>query len=347
MVRKLDEVIERRIVAAVLCLVGFAAAACTSAGGSTRGSTAPVSATAGRSTSVGTTSTGSTSTGSTSTGSTSSAAPARALPRGPLYYVSLGDSYAAGYQATGQGTGATTHHGFADQTVQLATSRGYDLRLVNFGCAGATTVSILHTAGCENRLRAPGAPAYTGTQASAAETFLRAHRGNVGLITVSIGGNDVIPCGVSADPLTCLTKQVATTRSNVTTLARALRAAAGPAPLLVGTTYPDVLLGNYLSPDPHLKSLAALSTTAFSSLINPALQAGYAAGQGRFVDVTAATGAYGPTTAGTTVPPYGRVPTPVAQICRLTYFCQYHDIHPRTVGYSVIARLVAAELPKR
>jgi hypothetical protein len=29
----------------------------------------------------------------------------------------------------------------------------------------------------------------------------------------------------------------------------------------------------------------------------------------------------------------------------LTYFCQYHDIHPRTAGYKIIAELVVATLP--
>ncbi len=38
---------------------------------------------------------------------------------------------------------------------------------------------------------------------------------------------------------------------------------------------------------------------------------------------------------------------PVAKVCQLTFFCQYHDIHPRTAGYRVIAELVVDALPKR
>ena len=107
-------------------------------------------------------------------------------------YVSLGDSYATGYQPTAPGVGRNTRNGFAFQLPGLARPRGYNFKLVNFGCGGATTTSILQTKGCVPRARALGGPVYTNkTQTAAAEAFLRANRGKVGLITVSIGGNDV------------------------------------------------------------------------------------------------------------------------------------------------------------
>ena len=46
----------------------------------------------------------------------------------------------------------------------------------------------------------------------------------------------------------------------------------------------------------------------------------------------------------TTLAPYGQVPVAVATVCNLTYYCQYGDIHPKTEGYAVIARLIAAKL---
>src|SRR4051794_41896198 len=61
----------------------------------------------------------------------------------PLYYVSLGDSYAAGYQPVPRPHGATTRHGFAYQLVGQARKRGYDFTLVNFGCGGGGTAASL------------------------------------------------------------------------------------------------------------------------------------------------------------------------------------------------------------
>jgi len=133
-------------------------------------------------------------------------------------------------------------------------------------------------------------------------------------------------------------------RTNVTALARRLRAAAGPKVPIVGTTYPDVILG--LSLRPGGQSLATLSVTAFRALINPTLRAAYGGVGGKFVDVTAATGAYGPMTATTTLAPYGTIPTPVAKVCQLTWFCAVGDIHARRPGYALIAQLVAETLPR-
>ena len=61
------------------------------------------------------------------------AAAALATPAGagagpaPQLYVSLGDSYAAGYQPTGVGAGRNTRNGFAYQLPGLAAARGYRL----------------------------------------------------------------------------------------------------------------------------------------------------------------------------------------------------------------------------
>ena len=44
-----------------------------------------------------------------------------------------------------------------------------------------------------------------------------------------------------------------------------------------------------------------------------------------------------------TMEPYGVIPRPVAEVCRLTYYCAYRDIHARTSGYRVIAELVAED----
>jgi len=262
----------------------------------------------------------------------------------PQFYVSLGDSYAAGYQPVPRPNGGTNRHGFAYQLVGDARKRGYDYKLVNFGCGGETTVSILtRTKKCAGL--GPGGVDYAGqTQAAAAERFLRKHRGQVGLITVSIGGNDVTFCAKQADPVACVGPALDNVKANGKKLLEGLRKAAGKKVRIVGITYPDVLLGQWVLGN---QDLAKLSVVAFQSLVNPALKTIYGSVGGKFVDVTAASGAYTPLDQMTTLAPYGQVPVAVADACELTYYCQYQDIHPKTSGYALIAKLVAATLPHK
>ena len=225
--------------------------------------------------------------------------------------------------------------------------RGYRLKLVNFGCGGATTTSIIERKGCPEPARAPGAAPYDDlTQAAAAARFIRSHRKRVALITVSIGGNDVTKCAAAGDPVACVADAVSGINTNLRVLVRKLRRAAGPQPRIVGTTYPDVILGQWVRP-PVSQDLARLSVVAFQALINPALKKQYGSVKGRFVDVTKATGAYGSLDQLTNLPPYGDIPVPVAKVCKLTWYCEKGDIHARTNGYGVIAGLIVKTLPRR
>jgi lysophospholipase L1-like esterase len=272
-----------------------------------------------------------------------SQAASAAKPQQKLY-VSLGDSYAVGYQP---GLGST-RNGFVYQVPGLVKSRGYNLKVVNFGCGGATTKSLMQQVGCNKDALGPGAAPYPGkTQIAAATKFIKANRSKIALITVSIGGNDVTACARAAEAIPCVAAATEAVNKNVTAAAKALRAAAGPKPKIVGTTYPDVVLGAWVNPGGESsKSLAGLSVIAFQSLINPALKKAYASGKGSFVDVTAATGAYGDLTVFETLAPYGSIPKPVADVCRISYYCDKGDIHLRTPGYKIIAKMVAAELPR-
>jgi lysophospholipase L1-like esterase len=263
---------------------------------------------------------------------------ADAATKSPTYYVSLGDSYSVGYQP---GLGATPGY-----TAVVANATR--LKLVNFGCGGATTTSLVSSIGCPDVLpHTAGAVLYpTTTQEAAAEAFLTAHRGHIGLITVSIGGNDVTACATQANPISCVSTAVAGITKNVTSLAAALRAAAGPRVPLIGLTYPDVILGTYVYPKQPAPaaaiSLAKISVVAFKALINPALTKAYATANGSFVDVTKATGAYAPLTQTVRYRPYGTIPAAVASVCSLTWFCAEGNIHARTKGYTLIGRLVVA-----
>jgi lysophospholipase L1-like esterase len=275
------------------------------------------------------------------------AVPATAHAAKRQLYVSLGDSYATGFQPTAPGKGANTRNGFPYQVPGLARERGHRLKLVNFGCGGATTVSLLERDGCDPRALGPGGRRYPDrTQLLAAERFLRRHRGKVGLITVSIGGNDVTACARVPEPIPCVAQAVAAINENVLQIAQRLRAAAGRKVRIVGTTYPDVILGQWVGADAN-QELARLSVTAFKDFINPALSKAYESVGGRLVDVTAASGAYGSLDELVTLPSGTQVPKPVAEVCRITYYCEFRDIHARTSGYRLIAELVAGTLPRR
>ena len=268
------------------------------------------------------------------------ALPGAAQAKKPTYYVSLGDSYASGYQPKL----GNPRDGFAYQLVGQARKRGYAFKLVNFGCTGETSESILkRTAKC--RHLGPGGEKYAGrTQTAAAVRFLGRHKGRIGLITVSIGGNDVTACATAADPIACVGPALEKVKANAETLVKRLRKAAGRKTRIVGITYPDVLLGEWVRGN---QDLAKLSVVAFQSLLNPALKETYASVGAKFVDVTAATGAYTPLDQTTTLAPYGAIPVAVADVCDLTWYCQYQDIHPKTSGYTAIAKLIAATLPHR
>jgi lysophospholipase L1-like esterase len=263
---------------------------------------------------------------------------AQAATKSSTYYVSLGDSYSVGFQP---GRGATPGY-------TAVVTKGTRMTLVNFGCGGATTTSIVSSIGCPDVLphTAGGVTYPTTTQEAAAVAFLTAHRGHIGLITVSIGGNDVTSCAAQANPISCVSTAVAGITKNVTGLAAALRTAAGPGVPLIGLTYPDVILGSYVFPKhpatASTLSLAKLSVVAFKSLINPALTKAYAPAQGVLVDVTKATGAYIPLTRTVRYRPYGTIPAAVASVCTLTWFCAQGNIHATTKGYTLIGKLVVA-----
>ena len=313
------------------------------------------------------------------------AAPSGAATGTTLYYLSLGDSYSVGYQPLPT-PGATSGY-----TAVVAAKK--KMILENFGCGGATTSSLLTFADqyCgvvditnnPNGYAPPAAtdvgPAAAGqTQVQAAEAFIASHPNQIGLITVSIGGNDVTPCAGASptnrvngatDPVGCVGNGVAPITANVKTVVGDLygalisadgATAAAKVPI-VGSTYPDVLLGLWVNSGPGgtppntpafpasagNQNLASESTLAFNLLINPALKAGYTSvPDGRFADVTAATGAYTSFSKLKTlnIAALGlgkiKVPAAVAEVCKITWYCQLGNIHANSTGYGDIAKVI-------
>jgi lysophospholipase L1-like esterase len=290
---------------------------------------------------------------SVSSSSTSSTVSAKS------YYLSLGDSYSVGYQPAGTVGGV----GQATSGYTAVVAAGMRMQLKNFGCGGATTTSLSTVKGCTEPAYGPvagtDAVAYPNTtQTQAALDFISAptNHGKVGLVTVSIGGNDVTACVKASEVsaiLACVNNADGSIKTNVSALVSELRSAlkaAGDQAPVVGLTYPDVVLGEWVYPQgQENQQLASLSVSAFDQLINPALEQAY--GKANFVNVTVAP--YGAATSGANTPlgvtvhappPYGQIPAAVGEICDLTYYCTMGNIHANTKGYTFIGKLILAHL---
>lgn len=255
----------------------------------------------------------------TTTSTTTTTTPTPAPTSG--YYLSLGDSYAAGFLGTGGNNG-----GYATKIV-TDVAPNHELTLKNFACSGASTTSMITVNGCPAGSEAPGGVAYPNTtQLAAAIDFIEAHPGQIALITITIGGNDLLQ-GAAWTAIA----------ANIANIAFQLRTAAGSSVPMIGLNYPDTVLADWLS-GPSGETLAEESVTHFQQTINPAWKAAYAASNGAFVDIDAASGGYTPLTQLVNDPPYGEIPYAVAQVCILTAMCSASNVHPTDAGYTLIAQ---------
>jgi hypothetical protein len=156
----------------------------------------------------------------------------------------------------------------------------------------------------------------------------------------------VSQCTSTPDPVACWDQVIDDLGPRLTDLVARIRAAAGPDVPILGTTYPNTVLGRWVV-EPVSEDLARLSAELYRQLFNPVLRDAYEKAGASFVDVTEATGGYGPLEETTRLEPYGEIPTSVATVCRLTNYCEHGDIHPNTEGYAVIADLLLEALPPR
>lgn len=248
----------------------------------------------------------------------------------PSYYLALGDSLAAG-------VGAPSGAGYVDDLFTAYGRAVPGLQLVNLGCPGETTDSMIN-----------GTCKSGQSQLSAAEAFLRAHRGQVSALTIDIGGNDVVSCasGNSVD-VACFGRVVGPIVSNIKTIMSRLRAAAGPSTPMLGMNYFDPFLVFWIQPSTRgIATQTAQLDHAFSGLLSQA----YGASNTPVADVE---GAFATQDLTNTVNrPYGTVPVSVANACDwLTMTCTptgfsgSFDIHANATGYQVVARAFEAVTP--
>jgi lysophospholipase L1-like esterase len=249
------------------------------------------------------------------------------------YYLSLGDSLAAGFQPNGDLT-----NGYAEQLYASLVADQPKLRLVKLGCGGESTVSMRFGSQYPSVVLSCATPrGYKdlypkGTQLGEAVSFLQAHKGKVALVTIDIGANDLSRLDAQGNDVTCLFEpagcatQTARIVENLTAILSDLRAAAGPGVPIVGMSYYDVFAPLCVS-DPSL-----LFVCSRVDAINATLDDTYAAAANPVADVAGAFENENPVTAA-------------AHVCAWTWFCVLGDVHPNTVGYGVIAKAFVDVLP--
>jgi lysophospholipase L1-like esterase len=275
------------------------------------------------------------------------AASAPAAAARSRYYLALGDSLAQGMQPESGGITVNTNEGYADQLYATERARIPALKLVKLGCGGETTTSFLSGRGNSLALLLGCNPA-GGSQMAGAERFLREHRrtGEVALLTLDIGANDVVGCASGANfDISCVTRGVEHISANLPLIMRRLqRAAARGMPMASMTLY-DPFLQLYLTPEDQSE---ALLINGYARNINRSLERLYRSAHFRVAHVDTAFRTYETSATTTLVGRPQPVPVAVGEVCRLTWMCAPApfgpNIHPNKLGYELIARAFADAL---
>ena len=260
----------------------------------------------------------------------------------PRYYLALGDSLSQGQQPDLKGATRNTNQGYPDDLFASERGGAPSLQLVKLGCGGESTSSMLTGRG--NKLARRFHCDTVGSQLSRAVRFLRTHHhaGEVPLVTIDIGANDVDGCVTSANVGTCVTKGIAAISSNTPKILRALRRAAPSGTRLAGMTLYDPVLGSYFSPVGSSAHTLAIASPALAKAVNTKLISAFGTAGFKVADVA---GAFDTYATGTTTWEGQQIPLSVARVCSWTWACQTPpsgpNIHPNKNGYQVIANTFA------
>jgi lysophospholipase L1-like esterase len=257
------------------------------------------------------------------------------------YYVSIGDSYAAGYRPNGNGPGSTSVDAFVYQLQDRLQTRRSGWSTVNFACSGETAYAMTFERGCEPGAGAPGGASYPNDpQSVAAADFISAHRDQIGLVTVAMGGNDVLRCldeSNAARAQRCAEVEVPRVVLSLDFVLSRIRGVVRQGVPIVGISYINVFAADRMAGDADGERRAEFSTAMFENYLNPALQETYSKYGASFVDTNALTGSDLPTTDKVDLPDRGTVTASIGGICELSYYCTQRDPHPNRAGHALIA----------
>jgi lysophospholipase L1-like esterase len=269
---------------------------------------------------------------------------------GPRYYLALGDSLSQGQQPNLQGVTSNTSQGYADDLYQTELTRIHNLQLVKLGCGGETTQSMITGKGNKHAAYNHCHPA-GGSQLAAAVKFLKAHhaKGDVPLVTIDIGANDVDNCASAASPVACAGTGANQIATDVPKILKAIKKAAPKGTTLAAMNLYDPVLSGYFAPaGSTANGLATLSVPLIKS-INDKLAAADAGAGFKTADIATAFDTYTPFT--TTVSWQGnQIPVAVAKVCAWTWACSTPpsgpNIHANKNGYLEIASVFAKAIGK-
>ncbi len=259
----------------------------------------------------------------TSSAPAGSATPSASASAGRTY-LALGDSLAAGYQPGGTELRDTAYPALAATRLSRG---GSPVTVENLACSGETTGTFLTGGKCDFA---------AGSQVAQAEAFLHDHRGEVALVSVDIGGNDLLRCAAKLQ-VDAACASPASAPSARTSRPSSSGSAPPRDPTCRSSSSATTTRGWRRPTSAPGKAQLAVATKAFTDL-DAQIAAGAKKGGGRFVSLDEAFGLDDttPTTFN------GRsVPTNVAQVCSLTYICTAFDIHLTDEGAAVVGRVLA------
>jgi lysophospholipase L1-like esterase len=235
------------------------------------------------------------------------------------WYLALGDSLAAGNQPGGD----QKDRGYAGPVLEGVRQDQPGTQLRNLGCSGETTTTMIQGG--------RSCPYPEGSQVKAAVAFLKANAGTTRLVTLDIGANNVLQCGLPTVDLSCATTNTATVAKELTGILGQLHTAAPKVPIVVLTYYNPGLAA--WAQSPNGRAPATQSQPAFTNLNAEIAKSAKTVGA-KVADVA---GAFASTdTSGTPLP------TNVQRICDWTWMCKQSDIHANDDGYAAMAKAVLA-----
>lgn len=255
-----------------------------------------------------------------------------------VYYLALGDSLSVGGQPNAAGKTVVGKHGYTNVLFAAEKKKIKHLKLMELGCLGETTTSMINGTGSQCHYAA-------GSQLKAADAFIKKHKANIAFVTIDIGANDVDGC-VSGTTVNgpCIAAGQKSISTNIPKIAAALRKAGGSKLKIVGMTYFDPFLADYLGGATG-KGLATASQ-GLAKTVNGDISTGYAGSSVKVADVATSWKTYDPLTgpgSQTTTYKGQTVPVPVAIVCERTWMCAAKpkgpNIHANNTGYKDIEKV--------